>query len=64
MCLWQMPQKELVPHGGYSSHELAGGLTKLSLNQKLLGSVAPDGKLIVRLTDNMVSVMKCAQTLN
>lgn len=39
----------------HSSHELAGGLTKLSLNQKLLGSVAPDGKLIMRLADNLVS---------
>eukprot|EP00731_Ephydatia_muelleri_P020647 Em0013g374a len=46
-------QQELVPHSMHSSHELAGGLTKLSLNQKLLGSVAPDGKLIMRLADNL-----------
>lgn len=46
-------QKELAPHGMHASHELAGGMAKLSLNQKLLGSVAPDGKLIIRLTDNL-----------
>lgn len=51
----ELVQWELSPDSCYPAHELPGGDLLLSFHNKWLGSVAPDGQLMIRLVENPVS---------